>query len=205
MVQVFWSSLQRMLQDVSLAQSLGIFFFSFSFSCFYWIQGSQIIWQYFQCCQSRLYVCRNRPGEAGPHYQEDQNIYDFRRNRVLYMDILTRICRPIQHQHAIPAHLRYTYIDCACIVLFEKKKGILIDPEVGTSKSIFLAKFSTTSNYSYTSHGLHGQKRSVPQPELSVWVACMRSVNCHLYDGPETRSQVLLDELLSRQTTTTTY
>lgn len=93
-----------------------------------------------------------------------------------YMYVRTRICRPIQHQHAIPAHLRYTYIDCACIVLFEKKKGILIDPEAGTAKSIFLAKFSTTSNYSYTSHDLHGQQRSGPQPKyLCGWPVCGQS------------------------------
>lgn len=186
-----------MLQDVSLAQSLGIFFSLVSIES----KDHKSFGSTFSAASLDCMYVGIAQGRQAPIINKIK-IFTIVEETVY---VRTRICRPIQHQHAIPAHLTYTYIDCACIILFEKKKGILIDPEVEPTKSIFLAKFSTTSNYSYTSHDLHGQQRSGPQPELFVWVACMRSVKCHLYDGPETRSQVLLDELLSRQTTTTTY
>ena len=74
MVQVFWSSCNACSKTYPLLRALEFFFFFLLFLSLVSIESKdhKSFGSTFQRCQSRLYVCRNCPGEAGPHYQQDQ-------------------------------------------------------------------------------------------------------------------------------------
>lgn len=113
-----------MLQDVSLAQSLGIFFSSLFLSLVsIESKDHKSFGSTFSAASLDCMYVGIAQGRQAPIINKIKIFTIFEGTvYILYMYVRTRICRPIQHQHAIPAHLRYTYVDCACIVLFEKKK-----------------------------------------------------------------------------------